>query len=231
MHDEWNEKWRVYNDQHYLIEYIKRAENHKEYLRRQEQRKKEIEEKEKAKVVKEARSAFADQIESCVWLIDYFQGQTKVTAPSQPIQANVTQNKEEELKKTQLKVIPKKQEDSFFPISTGETKKKDKKEKVSKREQENEKGGKIELDIKIVREFSIVKINPPVLKSEFAKTLKQLETKLEELKKLTQEEKGKLEEETKKKVEEEKKSSTTTTSTTTNVGANVNVSSKVGLKV
>jgi len=58
---------------------------------------------------------------------------------------------------------------------------------------------KIELDIKIVREFSIVKINPPVLKSEFAKTLKQLETKLEELKKLTQEEKGKLEEETKKK--------------------------------
>jgi len=200
LHNEWNEKWRIYNDQQHLIDYIKRAEKHKDYLRRQEQKKKkEIEEKEKAKVVKQARSAFADQIESCVWLINYFQGQIKTTAPSQPTQTNVNQNKEEELKKAQLKVISKKEDDSFFPISTGETKKKDKKEKKSKREQENEKSGKIELDIKIVQEFSNVKLTAPVLKSDIAKTLKQLETKLEELKKLTQEEKAKLEEETKKK--------------------------------
>jgi len=108
LHNEWNEKWRIYNDQQHLIDYIKRAEKHKDYLRRQEQKKKEIEEKEKAKVVKQARSAFADQIESCVWLINYFQGQIKTTAPSQPTQTNVTQNKEEELKKAQLKVISKK---------------------------------------------------------------------------------------------------------------------------
>jgi len=52
MHDEWNEKWRVYNDQHYLIEYIKRAEKHKEYLRRQEQRKKRDRRKGKSKSCK-----------------------------------------------------------------------------------------------------------------------------------------------------------------------------------
>jgi len=129
LHDEWNEKWRAYNDQQHLIDYIKRAERHKEYLRRQEQRKKENEEREKAKVVKEARSQYADQIESCTWLLSYFQGQSKTSAPTETAQINVVQNKEEELKKAQLKVMSKKEEDSFFPISTGEPKKKDKKEK------------------------------------------------------------------------------------------------------
>jgi len=40
LHNEWNEKWRIYNDQQHLIDYIKRAEKHKDYLRRQEQKKK-----------------------------------------------------------------------------------------------------------------------------------------------------------------------------------------------
>jgi len=141
LHDEWNEKWRAYNDQQHLIDYIKRAERHKEYLRRQEQRKKENEEREKAKVVKEARSQYADQIESCTWLLSYFQGQSKTSAPTETAQLNVVQNKEEELKKAQLKVMSKKEEDSFFPISTGEPKKKDKKEKKVK---ESKKMRKVE---------------------------------------------------------------------------------------
>jgi len=50
LHNEWNEKWRIYNDQQHLIDYIKRAEKHKDYLRRQEQKKKRLKKRKKQKL-------------------------------------------------------------------------------------------------------------------------------------------------------------------------------------
>ena len=93
-----------------------------------------------------------------------------------------------------MKPLSKKEDDSFFPTSSTveSSKKKAKGPKVSKREKEFEK--RLDIDLGLIKQIKEVGVNPPVLKTDIPNFVKLVEEKVEEFKKLNEEEKLKAEE-------------------------------------
>jgi len=192
IYEEWDGKWDVYNDQQHLINYIRNAEKKKENLKRQVEYLKSKAEKEKAK--EETKDSYGERIWACEWLITYFTAQVgSSTVPEK--KEETKQTKEEDVKKAALKPIVKKEEDLFALSDSQQTsKKKDKGPKVSKREQKIQDAGFLQFDTNMIKKIKEIGLNPPVVKNDCSKFLKQLQEKQEEFKKLSEEEKRQNEE-------------------------------------
>jgi hypothetical protein len=196
LYEEWDAKWKSFNDQQNLITYIKNAEKKKENLLRAQQRQKEWEEKQKQlNVVKEVDS-YGERIGACEWLIKYFSSQVAQVDQPQGNKQETVVTKEEDVKKAALKPLKKNEEEDFFALSESNLakKKKEKGPKVSKREQEIHTAGFLVLDVSICNEVKKVGLNPPSKKSEVDKFVGTLNERLAEFRKLSEEEKKKFQE-------------------------------------
>jgi len=196
LYEEWDAKWKAFNDQQNLITYIKNAERKKENLQRAQQRQKEWEEKQKQQNVVREVDTYGERIGVCEWLIKYFSSQIATGAQPEAQKGEVKLTKEEDVKKTALKPLVRKQEEDFFALSDSNlAKKKEKKgQKTSKREQENNSQGLLALDVSLINEVKKVGLNPPILRSDVEKFVNTLNEKLVEFKRLSEEEKKKFQE-------------------------------------
>ena len=183
-----NRKWKEYNDQQYLIDYINRAKKKikdlKDRAKRQEKAAKakaksgEHVEGELATVIVKSK-VHDKEIEICDNLISYFgKLNPKKEEESKKEETKTTQQGEkskldEDLSKGFLKEF-KRDEQAFGTSETYVKKKKGKKPKMSKREQEHVG---LVLDFDILQKLNSIKLSPPAKEEEIPKFLEELEKK------------------------------------------------------
>jgi hypothetical protein len=135
-------------------------------------------------------------MDTCKWLITHFskfnkQESEENTNTNTPVVKN-SENTNSKLKPIDLS---KREVENTISIPDEKDKKKEKKVKtLNKREISANEGGFIDLDIDIINRIQLVKLAPPVQKTQLSAFLNEVEKKLKELKKLSEVEKAKIKE-------------------------------------
>lgn len=193
---EWNEKWRKFEKYMAIVEYIKEAKKKQNDIRKREEKRKKKEEKdaEKGNVVGNAEinivvSNDTQETLTCKRLIDFFNNllprQEESQENSKTANEQLSQNSKlsEDIKKGLIKPMDNNARESEQVLGIGgdSTKKKQKKNKVSKREQKLQQSDLLVLDIDITGDIKKLNLKAPNFKNEIPTFLKTLDIKLNEL--------------------------------------------------
>jgi len=165
---------------------------------------------ETAAVVQKEEDHYAYEIFTVQWLNGYFKNliglkQSTQTQSQTSPQKGKDSKIDEDLNKGLIKLVTSKDDEFTLGISgSGQSKKKSKGPKVSKRDQKTENSNILTLDLTVIGKIKDVGLNPPVKKDEIPEFLKTLD-KTEEHYKVQAANKKKGIEETPLKVETTKK--------------------------
>lgn len=194
---EWDDKWYKFEKYMSIVEYIREAKKKQNDIRKREEKRKKKEEKdaEKGNTVGNVEinivvSNDTQETLTCKRLIDFFNN----LLPREDDNQNVNQNSNQQLdpnsklsldiKKGLIKPMDNSARESEQVLGIGGDnagKKKQKKNKVSKREQKLQQSDLLVLDIDITGDIKKLNLKAPNFKNEIPTFLKTLDIKLNEL--------------------------------------------------
>jgi chromosome segregation ATPase len=185
LQNEWDTKWRRYEEQQNLVKYIDEALKKISLLKKkadkEKKRKEKLEQKEDANEEKdiddggEQEEDFpnAYEIATCEWLISYFKsviGEHPEKKESKSTISTVSQSTDDN-----LKPIERKDNEHELGLSEVSHAKKKKGPKVSKRDQKADSTGLLVIDSTVVNKIKNVKLSPPVFKKDVHEFIEKLE--------------------------------------------------------
>jgi hypothetical protein len=185
LNNEWNTKWRKYEDQQREIQYIdealkkinmlkKRADKDKKRKDKLDKDNEDEVEVDNDGIEKPVEVPNAYEIATCQWLSKYFKSQTGEQTDKHEIKASTTNaqtNDDDKLKP----LVRNDREHELGVSEQQQPKKKGKGPKVSKRDQKMESTGLLVLDSNVVNKIKDVKLNPPIYKKDVPEFLEKLD--------------------------------------------------------
>ncbi len=192
LEKEYDDKWNKWERQQKLIKYIQDATTKINQLKKRADKEKKRREKENkesgdtenlTETPQQEEEQYGYEIYTCEWLTNYLKNLLPGNNnKSENVNNQVTTQQrsskiDEDLTKGLIKPINNKDDEFVIGLSssTGETKKKTKGPKVSKREQKSENVNILVLDINIIQKIKDVGLKPPVHKNEINDFLQLLD--------------------------------------------------------